>query len=472
MKAIKITASTRISQGSMQSGRLDESDIYNIVDQCVADAVEGSFGSFPAYWNNDIKLRGQRLGDVRIHRANDTEASVDFSFEVPSELFPVDGGGLQHLTGVLAGDLFPTQVSGASLSDTDVVELDLPEDFEKACLDLFRSDRANTIQSIREQFKLGQDEPLLAFSFKPRVGVPFERVKQVTLEVLQEGFHIVELDTRNLQMNSHNLDEWMELGKEASSVGDHVTAFSPNFSLSVHQALPLIERFVSSLPTDVPAVVKVDGGLEGLGTLQGLRRVVKFNNRQPPIVTCYPLLRRRLETALSGNRWVDFLVLSGADIIYPGRRPTFPREHRPIWGDEPTNLRRAAERYDVLTERGWPMPTVAGGIDPGQLQAFYELLGPNVAYFLGGAVALHQDSPKAGAALCVQVMRKTVKRARWARRRHATHARDLPLRLIRGIEEAGYKVTVYNSPANVFKASEVNPNPPGTFYVRQSRARR
>ena len=49
------------------------------------------------------------------------------------------------------------------------------------------------------------------------------------------------------------------------------------------------------------------------------------------------------------------------------------------------------------------MLSVAGGIYPGQLQAFYELLGPDVAWFLGGGVALHKDGLGAGAALCVRI---------------------------------------------------------------------
>lgn len=56
------------------------------------------------------------------------------------------------------------------------------------------------------------------------------------------------------------------------------------------------------------------------------------------------------------------------------------------------------------------MLSVAGGIYPGQLQAFYELLGPNVSWFLGGGVALHKDGPRAGAAMCVQIAKESAER--------------------------------------------------------------
>jgi ribulose 1,5-bisphosphate carboxylase large subunit-like protein len=56
------------------------------------------------------------------------------------------------------------------------------------------------------------------------------------------------------------------------------------------------------------------------------------------------------------------------------------------------------------------MLSIAGGIYPGQLQAFYELLGPDVAWFLGGGVALHKDGPAAGAQLCVNVAKESAER--------------------------------------------------------------
>ena len=68
------------------------------------------------------------------------------------------------------------------------------------------------------------------------------------------------------------------------------------------------------------------------------------------------------------------------------------------------------QRYRDLTKNGWPMLSIAGGVYPGQLQAFYELLGPDVAWFLGGGVALHKDGPAAGAALCVEIAREAAEK--------------------------------------------------------------
>ena len=77
--------------------------------------------------------------------------------------------------------------------------------------------------------------------------------------------------------------------------------------------------------------------------------------------------------------------MSGADIIYPGGAPR-------IGDGDFVDFERAEQgvrRYKAMTARGWPMPSIAGGVHAGQLPAYYEILGPEVAYFLGGGVALH-----------------------------------------------------------------------------------
>jgi hypothetical protein len=112
------------------------------------------------------------------------------------------------------------------------------------------------------------------------------------------------------------------------------------------------------------------------------------------------------------------------------------------------------------------MPTIAGGVHPGQLQAFYELVGPKVAYFLGGAVALHPEGPVEGAKLCVEVLEAAMGLAREASASGDDFADDLPNRLLRKVERTRYPKTVLNyfSPTNIFAASV--PSRPMTFYRR------
>ena len=201
-----------------------------------------------------------------------------------------------------------------------------------------------------------------------------------------------------------------------------------------------------------------------MSSLQAIR--LALGEGPSPIVTCYPILRNQLTSAVGDLTWVEFLSLSGADIIYPGGRPTFPNERRPVWGSHADGWSRAARIYDDMISRQWPMPTIAGGVHPGHLHACYELLGPKVAYFLGGAVALHPHSPVQGARLCVEVLENAISLAAEAESSGDDYAEDLPTRLLRKVEETRYPKTLLNyfSPANIFGAKV--PTPPKTFYRR------
>jgi ribulose 1,5-bisphosphate carboxylase large subunit-like protein len=262
------------------------------------------------------------------------------------------------------------------------------------------------------------------------------------------------------------MDRWISLGREAARIGGHRTAFSPNFSHTEPAVVDTVAEWHAAISEVGPCVVKIDGGLDGLSAVQSVR-LADFGT-SPPIVTCYPLLRTYLASAVGPGGWVELLALSGVDIVYPGGRPSFADEARPIWAEEQSDWRRAARQYDKLLAKGWPMPTVAGGVHPGQLHAHFELLGPKVAYFLGGAVVLHPRGPAAGARLCVDVLRKAVQLAGDAARNDRDHAADLDPRLLARVENTRYPSTELNyfSPSGIFAPSKDNPTPPRPFYRR------
>ena len=99
---------------------------------------------------------------------------------------------------------------------------------------------------------------------------------------------------------------------------------------------------------------------------------------------------------------------------------------------EITAVSSATNRYAGFVKQGWPLVTLAGGVYAGQLHCLYELVGPNVAFFLGGAVALHKDGPLKGADLCVRVVRKAAE----LHAREPKEVRDLPGSLIEEVEAA------------------------------------
>jgi ribulose 1,5-bisphosphate carboxylase large subunit-like protein len=455
---ITVSASAHLSS----DGRPPSEDVIEAsIKQCVSDAVEGSFDEYPKRLKPMLRLQAQRIFDESTRM--DDHSEVRFSFGLPTELFPLNIGGLQLLVNLLAGDTFPTEALGCRWSNVHVHSVNLPSDLRSEALQSFRSN-AHTIDDIRKAFQLSDERPLMAFSLKPRVGLTFDETRQITLDVLEAGFNIVELDARNLALRSAPIEQWIKLGKEAAQVGRHITAFSPNLSIPTPQLLDVVARWTEEVAPLGPPVVKIDGGLDGLSSLQAVR--LGLSGALSPFVTTFPILRNQLGSAIGDSTWVDFLALSGADVVYPAGRPTFPNERRPVWGAHVQGWSRAARVYDDIISRQWPMPTIAGGVHPGQLQAFFELVGPKVAYFLGGAVALHPEGPAEGAKLCVEVLEAAIGLAREASASGDDFADDLPARLLRKVERTRYPKTVLNyfSPANIFAASV--PSPPMTFYRR------
>lgn len=456
---IRVDVTARLSQENKPPS---DNAVQASVQQCVDDAVQGSFDEYPAHLQGMVRLRATLLSGWTVTEEATTYRQIHFALGLPDDIFPVEYGGLQLLVNLLAGDIFPSEVSGCRWSEVTVRSLELPI-LRARSIARFRSN-AHDIGSLRSTFGLAPNRPLLAFSLKPRVGPTFAEIRRVTLDVLNAGFNIVELDTRSLALASIPVERWVELGIEAAGKGKHVTAFSPNLTIPAPQLLDVAARWVTEVGPHGPPVLKVDGGLDGLTNLQSLRTALPGD--RSPIVTSYPLLHKQLASAIGNGTWTTLLGLSGADIVYPGGRPSFPNERRPVWASHVKDWFRAAGKYDGMIRQGWPMPTVAGGIHPGHLHACYELFGPNVAYFLGGAVALHPTSIEDGAKLCVEVLEDAISLVGRAGREGADHSGDLPRGLLTRLERTRYPTTRLNyvSPANIFgPTAEAGPRP---FYHR------
>jgi ribulose 1,5-bisphosphate carboxylase large subunit-like protein len=363
------------------------------------------------------------------------------------------------LIGVLAGDLFNFSAPVPNPPNVTIKKVSLPESMRTDALSSFRDGTAYTITEIREAFKLQEGYPLLAFSLKPRTNLKFDILRNVALDVLKAGFHIVELDTRNLNLQPDDITQLLELANQAAEVGTkHVTRFSPNLSIPSHLVVDIAEKFFDV--QEDPVVMKIDGGLDGISSCQAIReafskKTIASRYHKPgrsPIITCYPLLRRQLKDRISNNLFVDALTLSGADIIYPGGRPTVSPEcgTRTLDAAESGRLINSVNSYHEMIERNCPMPTIAGGVHAGELHAFYELLGPNTAFFLGGAISLHKNGPAEGAKLCVQIIENAIELREKAGQQELNE--DLNDGLIERIEETGYENKYpYISPVELVK---------------------
>ena len=423
-----------------QSGApMTADDAVNVATLLARDATYGTFGDFSSeFWQPKLSAPIDEM--VKVATADRSAENGEFTFrlEISSDLFDAARGGLQHLVGVLAGDLFSLQVQGLKLTSLRIEEVRFPDPWKQTLLSLYRDNTAHSIAEIRTAFKLEEDEPLLAFSVKPRLGLRPAALREMTLGVLGAGFNIVELDTRNLQLDSRSVDTLVELSADAADIGGRrrVTRFSPNLSVNPVLACKVCEKFRKSTPD--PFVVKVDGGLDGISTCQQLRTVYRRDPQKPdsdtPIITTYPLLRRIMQDRLGDDTYLRALFWSGSDIIYPGGAPNLGGAYRNLDYAAIDALSKSIKRYRAFVDAGSPMLTIAAGVYPGQLQAYYELLGPNVAYFLGGGVALHKDGPIEGANLCANIIRE----ARRARRdaEDEKFAADIPKKLIAAAEAA------------------------------------
>ena len=455
---VQVEVSLDPSASATPTGAPSDEEIASIIEQCCADAVNGTFGVLPgASKPGDLKegaILDSVVTDDHLNPAS-TSRSAEFIMKIPDWMFHIRSGGIQHLVGILASDTFPAQLGKYRLT-AKVKSIELSENMANIAKSLFRPWGPSSVR-VKSTFSLTADEPLVAFSFKPRVGFSHGWAQEVTRDVVDAGIHLVEFDTRNLQDPSSSINEWAELHQTAMEVANshgRKAAFSPNISGPSFLAVDAAKQWCDLQGLQGPKVVKVDGGLDGLSTMQGIR--LKCTNQ--PLITSYPLLRPSMGVHLgSRDLWVELLALSGADFIYPGNRPTF-QEFRNVGGDFARGRRLQVMRY-----RNWLttiVPTFAAGAHPGHLQAAYEILGPNVAYFLGGAIALHAKGPKAGAKLCMEILQEARELAKEADRSDRLHSKEIDSKLQREIEKhyviRGMKAW-YQPLAPVFESGELKP---------------
>ena len=95
-----------------------------------------------------LRLQAKRISDESTRMGDHSE--IRFSFELPTELFPVNIGGLQLLVNLLAGDMFPTEALGCHWSNVHVHYVDLPDDLRSEAISSFRH-TAHTIDDIRKR---------------------------------------------------------------------------------------------------------------------------------------------------------------------------------------------------------------------------------------------------------------------------------------------------------------------------------
>lgn len=382
------------------------------VKQICNEALCGTFGDFhSSIFENPEAMQAFKKQTGNLARASVITSSSDrtnnsggrFRLKLSASAFDDPSLAFQKLIHVLVSDLFERKISQFDSSiQIEKINLDvLIKPFE----DRYRS-KSWSKDKIKKAFDLEKDIPLLAFSLKPRSGLRKEDYLYSAEQAWRGGFHIVELDTRDLDVSSeHRRELFKELIKLSVklSKGEKIKRFSANLSgpsLVIKPVLKELHDIHKELGTDI-WVVKVDGNLDGLSTIQSIRSEFwdqEFSSLTQPIITCYPVMKYGLLNYIPGKCFVDMLILSGADIIYPGSKPRFS-EMNHIEGE---NLTRSIEHYENSKFNSghiseYPMLSVAGGVHVGEIHSTMALLGGDIAFFTGGGLALSKKGIKEAA---------------------------------------------------------------------------
>ena len=177
----------------------------DFLQQVREDALTGTFGEFDKSIFADTKAfekfkeTSNELAKVRdlVTDAIPPTGRLPFELLLESSVFADVRIGFQKLVHVLASDLFERRVTGldgfAEITDVDLGSL----------ADVFAKNyrpKSHAVASIRSQLELSQDEPLLAFTIKPRTGLSHDDYIHLATSAFEGGCQVVEMDTRDLDI--------------------------------------------------------------------------------------------------------------------------------------------------------------------------------------------------------------------------------------------------------------------------------
>ncbi|MFG0632214.1 hypothetical protein [Pseudomonas sp. xss_2] len=385
------------------------SGIIDLIDKATgpADNIFNTFrqnilsGSYQDYAEDSLnKLTPDIRDSLNPWRAHNRISHIKdneyfFNFKIPSKYFPFSHGGETHLIDSIIGDMF--SISNSSIKKIHITQITWPE------LDTSLQSKQSTPNTIRAKFKLDQYSPLLGFSVKPRLGLPNNAFFERCEEAAKLGFNIIEADTRKILLDSNDLDRHIEFASTLCKTAyqrKHTCAYSINMSNYGGDFTRAIEKISKTIHT-VPAVIKIDAGLDSLSRIKKAKEV-----NSNLIITSYPLIKKIISPRIPDQFFDQVLSHSGIDIMYPGGFVAVPGNKRHYNATEDlTLLGESISRYTnhIISSRF--TPTITGGISAGLLHLYYELYGPRIGYFLGGAVATNAKGMNAGAELCMAIVK-------------------------------------------------------------------
>ncbi|MEW9855167.1 hypothetical protein [Novosphingobium sp. M1R2S20] len=375
----------------------------DFLEQVGRDLLVGTFADFhksifPNAANADAFQKRAAEAAACHDDRNDADVARNifgFRVEFDTSLFADPDYALQRLIHTLASDVFLRRISDhAGFVAVKTIDFGALKGTIEAAYRTQSNDRAK----IRQAFALGDHKPLLAFSLKPRSCLSDDDYYAITRQAFDSGCDIVELDTRDLLL--HGADR-LALFETLTSLAldmskGRICRFSANLSGPPRVIGPIYERLAQLHEAQAPEgpwVIKVDGNLDGLSLVQAIR-AGQFTAYAQPIITCYPVLKYALERALGPDGFVRMLAMSGVDVIYPGQSPSFGNANGRI---DTQRVAAAKQHYQTMDMGGYPLLSVAGGVAINSVHACLSVLGPDIAFFVGGGIATSKQGIKSGA---------------------------------------------------------------------------
>lgn len=358
-------------------------------------------GSYQDYSSDLLNLLGDDIKHALDPRSTNSrlihikDGDYSFEFSLPSRYFPIDSEGDVHLMDSIIGDMFSIQSSSA-IKKIHITHI------EWRALDESLKLKRSTPRHIRSTFELTKYQPLLGFSVKPRLGLKDEEFFDRCKEVAVNGFNIIEPDTRKMLLSEYDLDKHIEFAGAIAGLNGvykHKCGYSVNLSNYSGDIYKAIEK-LSDVVRGAPLVVKVDLGVNSLWRIKLIKEV-----RWDAIITSYPLIKKTLLGRIPSNFFDKVLSNKGVDIMYPGGFVALPGNMRSYNATEDvTHLTESVYEYSGHVKSSQFVPTLTGGVSVGLLHLYYELYGPQVGLFIGGAVSTNKKGIDAGSKLCAKII--------------------------------------------------------------------
>lgn len=326
-----------------------------------------------------------------------------FELHLSPKQFNIESEGIDHFIGTIAGDI----LDNSNIEKISVSDFRFPEGMSyifpgpnlgsDKILELFREPKINHCMHSKDT-KLYKDKnqssdtinrPLVAFSYKPRMGYSISEFETLYKLAAESGVDIIEDDERMIDPIYCPFEERIKIAAKLQETYKH-TKFSANITGSLEKAKERLEiAHINGIK-----FVKIDVLVTGFETLRQIACLIRDRNLEMGI-TVYP--DTKTYRKLSREFILKMSRLCGADIIYAGS-PYWSRDlkdYQPIY----SAMDELYERHAMLrSEIPWcpnlkrTIPTLTNDFNFNYCELVTAYLKKhynhtNYAFFIGGGIS-------------------------------------------------------------------------------------